>query len=86
MEQLSSPLLVRMIGTRDGAKLGILCVKHGSAKERKKIIKGMKGHIDKIAYHKNGYLVLVCIISVVEDTKLMTKVASCAALLFIVYI
>lgn len=32
IQQLSSPLLVRMIGTRDGAKLGILCVKHGSAK------------------------------------------------------
>ncbi|KAK4283399.1 hypothetical protein QN277_000351 [Acacia crassicarpa] len=73
MEQLSSPLLVRMIGTRDGAKLGILCVKHGSAKERKKIIKGMKGHMDKIAYHKNGCLVLVCIISVVDDTQLITK-------------
>ncbi|KAF7813526.1 pumilio-like protein 24-like [Senna tora] len=59
--------------SKDGAKLGILCVKHGSAKERKKIIKGMKGHIDKIAYHQHGCMVLVCIISVVDDTKLITK-------------
>lgn len=89
MEELSSALLVRVIGTKDGAKLGIFCVKHGSAKvlfssvmqsqfsdlpfdgfillydyyfatlfqERKKIIKGMKGHIDKIAYHKYGCMV-----------------------------
>lgn len=32
IQQLSSPLLVRMIGTRDGAKIGILCVKYGNAK------------------------------------------------------
>ncbi|KAE9602581.1 putative armadillo-like helical protein [Lupinus albus] len=88
-DQLSSPLLVRMIGTKDGAKIGILCVKCGNAKvslatsflsiemcnalmmiesdifilfhfpfqERKKIIKGLKGHIDKTAYHQYGYLV-----------------------------
>ncbi|KAF7841843.1 pumilio-like protein 24-like [Senna tora] len=71
IQQLSSPLLVKMIGTKDGAKLGILCVKQGVP--RKKIIKGMKGHIDKIAYHQQGCMVLVCIISVVDDIKRITK-------------
>ncbi|XP_061349186.1 pumilio homolog 24 isoform X2 [Gastrolobium bilobum] len=74
IQQLSSPLLVRMIGTRDGAKIGILCVKYGNAKERKKIIKGLKGHIAKTAYHQYGCMVLVYILSVVDDTKLITKV------------
>ncbi|KAJ1395242.1 Pumilio RNA-binding repeat [Sesbania bispinosa] len=74
IQQLSSPLLIRMIGTKDGAKVGILCVKYGSAKERKKIIKGLKGHIEKTAYHQYGCMVLVCILSVVDDTKLITKV------------
>lgn len=32
IQQLSGPLLVRMIHTRDGSKIGMLCVKHGSAK------------------------------------------------------
>lgn len=73
IQQLSSPLIVRMIGTKDGAKIGILCVKYGNAKERKKIIKGLKGHIDKTAYHQYGCMVLVCILSVVDDTKLITK-------------
>ncbi|GAU48158.1 hypothetical protein TSUD_198160, partial [Trifolium subterraneum] len=50
IQQLSSPLLVRVIGTKDGAKIGTLCVKYGSAK------------------------VLVSILSVVDDTKLITKV------------
>ncbi|RWR94227.1 Pumilio RNA-binding repeat [Cinnamomum micranthum f. kanehirae] len=74
IQQLSGPLLVRMIHTRNGAKVGMLCVKHGSAKERKKIIKGMKGHVGKVAHDQYGSMVLVCILSVVDDTKLITKV------------
>ncbi|OMO58377.1 hypothetical protein COLO4_34697 [Corchorus olitorius] len=74
IQQLSGPLLVRMIHTRDGSKIGMLCVKHGSAKERKKIIKGMKGHISKIAHDQCGCMVLVCIVSMVDDTKLITKI------------
>lgn len=74
IKQLSGPLLVRMIHTRDGSRVGMLCVKHGSAKERKKIIKGMKGHIRNIAIDQCGSMVLVCLVSVVDDTKLITKV------------
>ncbi|KAK3429606.1 hypothetical protein EUGRSUZ_E01101 [Eucalyptus grandis] len=74
LQQLSGPLLVRMIHTRDGSQVGMLCIKHGSAKERKKIIKGMKGHIGKIANDQYGSLVLVCVVSVVDDTKLVTKI------------
>ncbi|KAF3456285.1 hypothetical protein FNV43_RR00935 [Rhamnella rubrinervis] len=74
IQQLSSPLLVRMIHTRDGSRVGILCVKHGSAKERKKIIKGMKTDVSKIAHDQCGSMVLVCILSVVDDTELVKKV------------
>ncbi|GMH18880.1 hypothetical protein Nepgr_020721 [Nepenthes gracilis] len=74
IQQLSGPLLVRMIHTKDGSNIGMLCVKHGNAKERKKIVKGMKGHICRIAHDHNGCMVLVCILSLVDDTKLLTKV------------
>ncbi|GAB4850843.1 Pumilio 24 [Ancistrocladus abbreviatus] len=74
IQQLSGSLLVRMIHTREGSKVGMLCVKHGSAKERKKIVKGMKGHVGKIAHDHCGSMVLVCILSTVDDTKLLTKV------------
>ncbi|KAK4484228.1 hypothetical protein RD792_011452 [Penstemon davidsonii] len=74
IQQLSGLDLVRMIHTNDGSRLGILCVKHGSAKERKKIIKGMKSHVQKIAHDKFGSMVLVCIFSVVDDTKLVSKI------------
>ncbi|KAL4273604.1 hypothetical protein GQ457_13G014500 [Hibiscus cannabinus] len=73
VQQLSGPLLVRMIHTQDGSKIGMLCIRHGSAKERKKIIKGMKGHISKIMHDQCGCMVLVGIVSMVDDTKLITK-------------
>lgn len=74
VKQLSGSLLVRMIHTKDGSRIGLLCVKHGGAKERKKILKGMKGHIGKIAHDHYGSLVLLSILSTVDDTKLVTKV------------
>ncbi|CAA0834839.1 Pumilio homolog 24 [Striga hermonthica] len=74
IQQLSGPSLVRMIHTKDGSRLGMLCIRHGTAKERKKIIKGMKTHVDKIAHDKFGSMVLVCIFSVVDDTKLVSKI------------
>lgn len=74
IQHLSSALLVRMIHTKDGSKIGILCIKHGSAQERKKIIKGMKGHISKIAQDRFGSMVLACIFSVVDDTQLIKKI------------
>ncbi|KAH0765436.1 hypothetical protein KY285_001307 [Solanum tuberosum] len=74
IQQLSSPDLVRMIHTKDGSKIGIFCIKHGSAKERKKIIKGMKDKVGKVARDKCGALVLVSILSIVDDTKLLSKV------------
>ncbi|KAI7742993.1 hypothetical protein M8C21_032658 [Ambrosia artemisiifolia] len=74
IQHLSSALLVRMIHTKDGSKIGILCIKHGSAQERKKIIKGMKGHVSKIALDRFGSMVLTCILSVVDDTQLIKKI------------
>ncbi|XP_021730294.1 pumilio homolog 24-like [Chenopodium quinoa] len=74
IKQLSGSLLVRMIHTKDGSRIGMLCVKHGSAKERKKLIKGMKGHVGKIAHDQCGSLVLASVLSTVDDTKLVTKV------------
>jgi hypothetical protein len=34
IQHLSGPGLVRVIHTKDGSRLGILCVKHGNAKVR----------------------------------------------------
>ncbi|EPS61931.1 hypothetical protein M569_12862, partial [Genlisea aurea] len=74
IQLLSGESLVRMIHTKDGYRLGVLCVRHGTPKERKKIIKGMKDHVNKIAQDKFGSLVLVCIFSIVDDTRLVSEI------------
>jgi len=60
--------------TKEGLKLAISCLKYGSAKERKKIIKSLKGHIMKLALNDFGCLFLISIISIVDDTKLISKI------------
>lgn len=67
-------LLVRMIHTREGSKIVILCLRHSSAKERKLAIKGLKSHVHKAALCQYGSLVLAYIFSIVDDTKLVAKV------------
>ncbi|GJQ89460.1 pumilio homolog 24 [Tanacetum coccineum] len=53
IQHVSSALLIRMIHTKDRSKIGILCIKHGSA-QRDKNIKGMKDNISKIALDRFG--------------------------------
>ncbi|KAJ4844978.1 hypothetical protein Tsubulata_011712 [Turnera subulata] len=74
LQQLSGLPLVRMMHTKDGSRIVIACIKHGSAKERKKIVKGMKDNIEKIPHDHFGSLVLTCIVSTIDDTKLVTKI------------
>ncbi|KAK3145572.1 hypothetical protein QOZ80_3BG0254640 [Eleusine coracana subsp. coracana] len=73
-KRLSEPVIVRIMHTRDSLKIAISCLRHGSAKERKKIIKSLKGHILKLALNDFGCLFLSCILSIVDDTKLVSKI------------
>ncbi|GJU66543.1 pumilio homolog 24 [Tanacetum coccineum] len=72
IQHVSSALLIRMIHTKDRSKIGILCIKHGSA-QRDKNIKGMKDNISKIALDRFGSMVLACILSIVNDILLVKK-------------
>ncbi|CAL9149346.1 unnamed protein product [Musa hybrid cultivar] len=58
-KNVKEPLLAWMIHTRDGLKICILCVKHASAKERKKVIKGIKGHVRKLSLDQLGSLIVI---------------------------
>lgn len=73
IQNLAGPLLVRMIHTKDGAKVGLTCVLRGSTKERKKIVKALKGHVCKVAREEFGHVVLLAILDVVDDTTLVAK-------------
>ncbi|CAH2053520.1 unnamed protein product [Thlaspi arvense] len=84
MQHLTGKLLLRMVHTRDGSRLAMLRLKHGSAKERKMIIKAMKStdemikenksHVKNMAFDQFGSMVLTCIFTIVDDTKLVTKI------------
>jgi len=65
--------LIHMIHSRDGAMAGLLSVWHGTAKDRKAIIKSFKTHVTKIAMEEYGHLILLGIFDSVDDTKLVGK-------------
>ncbi|CAH9131342.1 unnamed protein product [Cuscuta epithymum] len=84
IQPLSSADLVWMIHTGDGSRIAILCVKHGSAKDRNKIIEGMKRKIEKIARDKlgsiDGHFELVVVFDLGRDILLFVKFFFCSSL------
>ena len=65
--------LVHMAHSRDGAMAALHCIWHGTAKDRKAIIKSFKTFIEKTCYEEFGHLVLMAIFDTVDDTKLVGK-------------
>ncbi|KAL2611233.1 hypothetical protein R1flu_022925 [Riccia fluitans] len=74
VKSLTGPLLLRMIHTRDGARIAVTCINMSTAKERKLIIKSMKGHVKKIACDEYSSVVLMAVLDLVDDTTLVSKV------------
>ncbi|KAF7109873.1 hypothetical protein CFC21_110066 [Triticum aestivum] len=70
----SEPLLIRIMQTKEGLKLGLVCLKHGREKDRKRISKCLKGQIMKLALNGYGCLFVICLLSIVDDTELYTEV------------
>ncbi|KAM9322904.1 pumilio homolog 3 [Pholidichthys leucotaenia] len=65
--------VVYMAHTHDGARVGMHCLWHGTAKDRKVIIKTMKTYMVKFATGEFGHLVLLAIFDCVDDTKLVRQ-------------
>uniref|UniRef100_A0A131XC62 Putative puf family rna-binding protein n=1 Tax=Hyalomma excavatum TaxID=257692 RepID=A0A131XC62_9ACAR len=63
--------LVQMVHTKDGARVAMQCIWHGTAKDRKTIIKSFKTYVAKIAREEHGHMVLLSIFDCVDDTKLV---------------
>ncbi|KAH3695515.1 hypothetical protein DPMN_082975 [Dreissena polymorpha] len=66
--------VIHILHTRDGARVAMQCVWHGTAKDRKCLIKSLKGNVVKICQEEFGHLVMLAIFDCVDDTKLV-KVA-----------
>ncbi len=66
-------VLVHIVHSQDGARLARHAIWHGTAKDRKAIIKSFKTFMVKIAQEEHGHLVLIAILDSVDDTKLTSK-------------
>ncbi|XP_068609109.1 pumilio homolog 3 isoform X2 [Brachionichthys hirsutus] len=65
--------VVYMAHTHDGARVAMHCLWHGTAKDRKIIIKTMKTYMVKFATGEFGHLVLLAVFDCVDDTKLVKQ-------------
>lgn len=66
-------LLKNLAFTKSGARVVCLAFAHGSAKDRKLMLRVYKGHIQTLAYDSNAHQVLLAVYDVVDDTVLTSK-------------
>ncbi|KAI9486076.1 MAG: armadillo-type protein [Benjaminiella poitrasii] len=66
-------LLQEIVHTREGAWSAMICLSIASPKDRKTIIKAFKPYLVKIASDEYGYLVLLRLLDVTDDTVLVSK-------------
>ena len=70
---LSGEALLHMAHTRDGATAACAVFAYGSARDRKKAVRALKGHVLDMARDEWGHLVLLTCLGVVDDTSLLRK-------------
>ncbi|XP_053322187.1 pumilio homolog 3 [Spea bombifrons] len=66
--------VIYMIHTHDGARVGMHCAWHGTAKDRKVFSKTMKSFVEKIATGEFSHLVLLAMFDSIDDTKLVKQI------------
>lgn len=62
-----------LLATRNGARVVNKCISLGSPKDKKRIIKCLKDKVLDACNHPSGYLVIMRILDVVDDTVLVQK-------------
>ena len=65
--------IAELIHTRKGAEVAMACLLHGSAKDRKVMLRAMKEAAAKIAEDEYGHVVMLRALEVVDDTVLLHK-------------
>lgn len=73
VESLTGEPLLHMVHTKEGATAACMVLAYGTAKDRKKALKAMKGHVGAMAKDEWGHLVLLTASSVVDDTAALKK-------------
>lgn len=69
MVALVKEQLLAFVASREGARAAALCLQLGTAKERKAILKSLKGHFLDMSCHVYGHLVVIAALESTDDTK-----------------
>lgn len=64
---------LKMVHTHDGSAAMCMILAYGSAKDRKRMVKAMKGHVHNMAVNEWGHVVVSMALSVIDDTALVVK-------------
>ena len=71
---IAAPAFLRMIHTREGAHAVNLMLTHAGAKQRKGVLKALKGQVGRIVRDDHASVTIMCLLDSVDDTQLLAKV------------
>ncbi len=66
--------VLRMVHTHEGAAAACMVLAYGTPKDRKKVVRAMKGHVAKMVADEWGHVVLCMALGCVDDTALTGKI------------
>ncbi|KAJ8965143.1 hypothetical protein NQ314_004368 [Rhamnusium bicolor] len=69
-----APHIVVISNSKDGARVAMQCIWHGSTKDRKVIMKALKEHVVELSKHEHGHCTVITLIDSADDTVLLHKI------------
>lgn len=73
VDSLIGEATLRMLHTHEGCRVGCMVAAYSTPKQRKKLVKSMKGHVVKMCLDEFAYIALIKTLAVVDDTELVRK-------------
>lgn len=64
---------IHLLSTRDGTRVVAACASYGTAKDRKRVCKSLKGYASSSLLHRDAYLALLRLVQVTDDTVSIQK-------------
>ncbi|KAL6257672.1 hypothetical protein P5V15_011251 [Pogonomyrmex californicus] len=68
------PYIIMLCQTKMGTRVAMECIWHGNSKDRKVIMKALKGNVKAICLSTYGYMMLLALFDSVDDTVLIQKI------------
>jgi len=65
--------VMEMIHSRPGALVSLASIAYGTPKDRKRLVKSMKGYVSKICTEPDGHMLMMALWDVVDDTVLLKE-------------